>query len=723
MKRIVLLFLVAFLQFSAFATGTDEGMWLPLLLKKYNYEQMKKMGLKLTAEQLYDVNHSGLKDAVVSLGGFCTGELVSKEALMLTNHHCGYDAIASHSSKDNDLLSNGFWAMNRRQELQNPGLYADILVRMEEVTAKITSATADLKGEERSMAYVTAVKEITSKAVEGTHYKASVVSMFRGNEYYLIVFERFTDVRLVGAPPSSIGKFGGDKDNWMWPRHTGDFSVFRIYAGKDNKPADYSPDNVPFTPRHVLPVSLKGIGENDFTMVTGYPATTNRYLTSFALQTSLEQTNPAIIDLLGKQLEVMKKYMDADDAVRIKLASDYASMANTWKYFLGQNEGLKKSAIIQEKRNIEKRFSKWLMQSNNDVAAGEYVNTLSNIDKAYKAYRKINVEAIYASQLQYSTTVGSLAEELQPLADLLKEKTSDKKEIEKLCAELKESLKEVYKEAEMSIDQHMLTAMLSLYALKITPEKQLPVVLDVIAQYADGKAVLPFDEFTEKAFDKSMLADEKKLNAFLNKPSYKKLMNDPLFSFFTKLAEQRDIYREGSVTFSNVMAKENKLLIKGLREMDTTKNFYPDANSTLRLSFGKVSRYQPKDAVVYDYFTTMKGIMDKDDAKDVDFKVPEKLKQLYAQKDFGPYAVNGDVPVAFITDNDITGGNSGSPVINANGELVGIAFDGNWEGMTSDLMYDAQLQRCINVDIRYVLFVIEKYAGAGHLINEMTLVK
>lgn len=723
MKRIVLLFLVAFLQFSAFATGTDEGMWLPLLLKKYNYEQMKKMGLKLTAEQLYDVNHSGLKDAVVSLGGFCTGELVSKEALMLTNHHCGYDAIASHSSKDNDLLSNGFWAMNRKQELQNPGLYADILVRMEEITAKITSAIADLKGDERSMAYAATVKEITSKAVEGTHYKASVVSMFRGNEYYLIVFERFTDVRLVGAPPSSIGKFGGDKDNWMWPRHTGDFSVFRIYAGKGNKPADYSPDNVPFTPRHVLPVSLKGIGENDFTMVTGYPATTNRYLTSFALQTSLEQTNPAIIDLLGKQLEVMKKHMDADDAVRIKLASDYASLANTWKYFVGQNEGLKKSAIIQEKKIIEKRFTKWLMQSKNDVAAGEYVNTLNNIDKAYKEYRKINVEAIYASQLQYSTTVGSLAEELQPLADLLKEKNSDKKEIEKLCAELKESLKEVYKEAEINIDRHMLTAMLALYALKITPEKQLPVVLDVIAQYADGKAVLPFDEFTEKAFSKSVLTDEKKLNAFLNKPSYKKLMNDPLFSFFTKLAEQRDIYREGSVTFSNVMAKENKLLIKGLREMDTTKNFYPDANSTLRLSFGKVSRYQPKDAVVYDYFTTMKGIMDKDDVKDVDFKVPEKLKQLYAKKDFGQYAVNGDVPVAFITDNDITGGNSGSPVINANGELVGIAFDGNWEGMTSDLMYDAQLQRCINVDIRYVLFVIEKYAGAGHLINEMTIVK
>lgn len=723
MKRIVLLFLVAFLQFSAFATGTDEGMWLPLLLKKYNYEQMKKMGLKLTAEQLYDVNHSGLKDAVVSLGGFCTGELVSKEALMLTNHHCGYDAIASHSSKDNDLLSNGFWAMNRKQELQNPGLYADILVRMEEITAKITSAIADLKGDERSMAYAATVKEITSKAVEGTHYKASVVSMFRGNEYYLIVFERFTDVRLVGAPPSSIGKFGGDKDNWMWPRHTGDFSVFRIYAGKDNKPADYSPDNVPFTPRHVLPVSLKGIGENDFTMVTGYPATTNRYLTSFALQTSLEQTNPAIIDLLGKQLEVMKKHMDADDAVRIKLASDYASLANTWKYFVGQNEGLKKSAIIQEKKIIEKRFTKWLMQSKNDVAAGEYVNTLNNIDKAYKEYRKINVEAIYASQLQYSTTVGSLAEELQPLADLLKEKNSDKKEIEKLCAELKESMKEVYKEAEINIDRHMLTAMLALYALKITPEKQLPVVLDVIAQYADGKAVLPFDEFTEKAFSKSVLTDEKKFNAFLNKPSYKKLMNDPLFSFFSRLAEQRDIYREGSVTFSNVMAKENKLLIKGLREMDTTKNFYPDANSTLRLSFGKVSRYQPKDAVVYDYFTTMKGIMDKDDAKDVDFKVPEKLKQLYEKKDFGQYAVNGDVPVAFITDNDITGGNSGSPVINANGELVGIAFDGNWEGMTSDLMYDAQLQRCINVDIRYVLFVIEKYAGAGHLINEMTIVK
>jgi hypothetical protein len=723
MKRILLLFLIISSQLSTFATGTDEGMWLPLLLKKYNYEQMKKMGLKLTAEQLYDVNHSGLKDAVVSLGGFCTGELVSKEALMLTNHHCGYDAIASHSSKDNDLLSNGFWAMNRKLELQNPGLYADILVRMEEVTAKITAATADLKGEERGMAYATAVKEITAKAVEGTHYKASVVSMFRGNEYYLIVFERFTDVRLVGAPPSSIGKFGGDKDNWMWPRHTGDFSVFRIYAGKDNKPADYSPDNVPFTPRHVLPVSLKGIGENDFTIVTGYPATTNRYLTSFALQTSLEQTNPAIIDLLGKQLEVMKKYMDADDAVRIKLASDYASLANTWKYFLGQNEGLKKSAIIQEKKNIEKRFNKWLKQSKNDVVAGEYMNTLSNIDKAYKEYRKINVEAIYASQLQYSTTVGSVADELHPLADLLKEKTSDKKEIEKLCAELKESFKEVYKDAEMSIDQHMLTAMLSLYALKITPEKQLPVVLDIITKYAGGKAVLPFDEFTEKAFPKSILASEKKLNAFLNKPSYKKLMNDPLFSFFHKLEEQRDIYREGSVAFSNVLAKENKLLIKGLREMDTARNFYPDANSTLRLSFGKVSRYQPKDAVVYDYFTTMKGIMDKDDAKDVDFKVPEKLKQLYAKKDFGQYAVNGDIPVAFITDNDITGGNSGSPVINGNGELVGIAFDGNWEGMTSDLMYDAQLQRCINVDIRYVLFVIEKYAGAGHLINEMTIVK
>lgn len=723
MKRILILSLTALISWSAFATGTDEGMWLPLLLKKYNYEQMKQMGLKLTAEQLYDVNQPGLKDAVVSLGGFCTGELVSKEGLMLTNHHCGYDAIASHSSKENDLLTNGFWAMNRQQELQNPGLYADILVRMQEVTSEVTTALGTLKGDERNKAYAAVVASLTAKATEGSHYKARVMNMFRGNEYYLIVFERFTDVRLVGAPPSSIGKFGGDTDNWMWPRHTGDFSIFRIYAGKDNKPADYSPGNVPFVPRHVIPVSLKGISEKDFSMVMGYPGTTNRYLTSYALQTSLDQTNQAIIDIFGKQLEVMKQHMDADAAVRIKLASDYASLANTWKYFLGQTEGLKKSNLIEQKQQLEKRFTKWVMQHPNDVTGGEYREVLPNIQKAYQEYRKINVEAIYASQLQFSVAAGALVADMQELAQLLQNKQADQKAIKEMCSGLKQSAAEAFAHSDMKTDEHKLTALLSLYALNIQPEKQLSVVLDIIARYSKGKNILPFDAFTQKAYARSVLADEKKLMAFLDKPSYKKLSTDPLFDFFTRLQEQREVYREGNMKFAAVQSKENRLFIRGLREMDTTRFYYPDANSTLRLSYGKVARYQPKDAVVYDYFTTLRGVMDKENPKDEEFVVPARLRELWEKKDFGSYAVNGDVPVAFITDNDITGGNSGSPVFNGNGELIGIAFDGNWEGMTSDLMYSAETQRCINVDIRYVLFVIDKFAGAGHLVNEMNLIK
>lgn len=723
MKKLIVFLFTAWC-LPALAGGDDEGMWLPLLLKKYNYDQMKQMGLKLSAEQLYDVNNSSLKDAIVSLGGFCTGELVSEEGLMLTNHHCGYDAIASHSTVEKDYLSNGFWAMDRKQELQNPGLFADVLIRMEDVTGQVETAVQGMpEGEEKTKKYRETYKKIVEKATAGTHYKGRVVSVFSGGEYYLIVYERFKDVRLVGAPPSSIGKFGGDTDNWMWPRHTGDFSMFRIYADKDNKPAEYSPDNVPYKPKHVIPVSVKGYKENDFTMVYGYPGNTDRYKSSFGIRLAIDQTNPAIVALLGKRLEVMKSFMDADPKVRIMLASDYASISNSWKYYLGQSEGLKKQHVVAEKERLEKTFSKWVTVAS-DANKTAYSTVLENLAKLHADFRKVHLPSIYASQSLYSVTATSVAAQLKPLATMMSQDKPDKKAIEATAKGIKDAMKDMYAHTHEATDRKVLAEMLKLYVRNVPVESQLAPVLDLLKKYKGKTPDESFDKFAEVAYSKSVLTSQEKLDAFLDKPSYKVLSKDPLYDFYQAMSKAMEAYQASNSSFYTGLYNESKILIKGLREMNNTRNFYPDANSTLRFSFGKVLHYQPKDAVEYGYFTTLDGVMEKEDSSNEEFIVPARLKEIYEKKDYGMYALpNGDMPVAFISDNDITGGNSGSPVMNAEGHLVGIAFDGNWEDMSGDLVYNPDLKRCINVDIRYVLLVIDKFAGAGHLVKEMKLIK
>ncbi len=694
----------------------DEGMWLLPLLQKYNISTMQEMGLELTAEQIYSINNTSLKDAIVIFGRGCTGEIISDKGLILTNHHCGYGAIQQHSSPEHDYLKNGFWAMSHDEEIPTPGLSVTFLVRIEDVTDKMLKPLNDkMSDEERDLTLENTSNTITAEAKEGTHYNASVRSFYGGNKYYLLVYEVFTDVRMVGAPPSSIGKFGADTDNWMWPRHTGDFSLFRVYADKDNKPASYSPNNVPYTPKHHLPVSLKGVEKGDFAMVMGYPGSTQRYMTSWEVEETQTITNSLREYIRGIRQEIILEDMLANDEVRIKYSSKYSGSTNYWKYSIGQNQALKRLKVKQSKEKGQKEFTEWV--NSKRKRAKQYGEALNLIENAVESRKDHVYTSIYLSEtLLRGTEIISLASRAEGLLETLN--SEEQKGLENAIDRLKNSARSFYKDYNAPTDQKVAKAMFTLFAKEVKDDFK-PTIFSSIEQDYES-----YDEYVDKLFATSIFVDSTRLWKFLENPTKEALENDMAFKASQSVMEKtRSIWNEMRELNAN-FNEGHKLYVAGIMEMNDGKPMYPDANFTMRLTYGQVLDYYPRDAVHYNYITTLKGVMEKEDPNNWEFVVPEKLKELYNNKDFGPYALeNGDMPIAFITNNDITGGNSGSPVINGKGEIIGCAFDGNWEAMSGDIIFEDDLQRCISVDIRYVLFIIDKYAGAKHLVDEMTIVK
>ncbi len=708
----------------AFAGEPDEGMWLPMFVDRLNYQDMQKMGLHLTPEEIYSVNHSSLKDAIVGLstspnpsGFFCTAEVVSDQGLLFTNHHCGYDIIQQHSTLEHDYLTNGFWAMNKSEELQNEALTATFFIRMEDVTDSIIPFLSDTMSESARSAKA---KEIATRLKKNANkddkYNVVVKSFFDGNEYYLFVYQVFKDVRLVGAPPSAIGKFGGDTDNWMWPRQTGDFSIFRVYTGPDGQPADYSKDNVPLKPKYHLPISLDGYKKGDFAMIWGYPGSTDRYLSSYGVDFQLNDFNPGLIECLGDKLNVWKEDMDANREIGIQYASKYAMLANSWKYFIGQTRGLKKMKVDQQKQALEEKFTTWV---NADPARKEkYGEVLEHFKTDYEkmgpAFKPLIYTALAGSR---GAEIFSLTQKFGQLYGLLesKDKTGA---IAETAKELKPAVEEFFKDYNAPTDQKVFAKLLKTYYDKVD-KASLPDYFKEMVDKFKGN----FNDYAAYVYDKSIFPYKDKLDAFLDNPKFKTIEKDPAYKLGTALT---GAMMELGGAYSGVnsdLDKWKRLFMEGLMEMQPNKAFYPDANSTMRFTYGSVEDYKGADAVFYGYVTHLYGVMEKEDPNNPEFIVPAKLKELFKSKDYGQYGENGEMKVCFLTTNDITGGNSGSPVINGNGELIGLAFDGNWEAMSGDIAFEPKVQRTICVDVRYVLFVIDKYAGAKNLIEELTLHK
>ena len=703
------------LLFSATTAFADEGMWLLPYIQKLNITDMKAKGLKLEAEDIYSADKSSLKDAIVIFGGGCTGEVVSDQGLVFTNHHCGYGAIQQHSSVEHDYLKDGFWANSFKEEIPTPGLQVTFIRRIEDVTDKVLNKVKeDMNLEKRNQLIEKNIEKLTEKVELGVGESVQVQSMFGGNMYILFVKQVFTDVRMVGAPPSSIGKFGGDTDNWMWPRHTGDFSIFRIYADKNNNPAAYSEDNVPYKPEKWLPVSISGIKENDYAMIMGFPGSTQRYMTSYEIDRVLDVTNPIRIKCRGVRQDVLMKDMMADPKIKIQYASKYAGSSNYWKNAIGESRGLRRLNVKGAKQAIENSFTEWVNASPERVKL--YGNALNDIKNSVDSSLNYEMQIMYLSETLYTIEVVNLAyRTIMAGLDKALEKGEDTKAI---TASLKEIFSKLYKDINIPTDKKVAKAMIELYMADV--DKQYwPSALSLIAEKADGSV----DKAVDYLYNNSIFASEDKLMAFLDNPTKEALENDYAYIAAKSLNEKiREVApkRGGSEAYANA----HRLYVKGLMEQNPDKVYYPDANFTIRLTYGNVLPYKAADAVNYDYRTTIKGIIEKEDPNNAyEFTVPEKLKELYKAGDYGRYGEDGTLYVNFITNNDITGGNSGSPMINGKGELIGLAFDGNWEAMSGDIAFEPELQRCIAVDIRYVLFIIDKYAGCTRLIDELDIVK
>jgi len=725
-KRILVL-AMAILFAAPSLVKADEGMWLPMFVKRLNEVDMQAAGLQLTAEELYSINHSSLKDAIVSFGGFCTGEIISGEGLILTNHHCGYGAIQDHSTVENDYLTDGFWAMNRSEELENPDLFVDFLLRMEDMTDRVLAVVNDdMTEDERAQAIDAEIKVIKGEVTEGNDYIAKVKSFFEGNEYYMFVYERFNDVRLVGAPPSSVGKYGGDTDNWMWPRHTGDFSMFRVYAAPNGTPAGYAEENLPLTKAlreqndafyHHLPVSLEGVANDDFTMVWGYPGSTDRFLTSWGVKQMLDIKAPTIVDIRALKLNVMKKHMDANAAVRIKYAAKYAQTANYWKYFIGQSKGLKRLNVFGKKQTIEADYTAFANSSAENKA--KYGEALTLIAEAYTAMDATEKGANYLSEVGIRGTdivlFGFRAKRM--IEQLIATEDADEKA--GLIAQLEGLAAEHFKNYDAALDEEQFGKLFAKYEAEVDAAQH-PSFFTLVNKKYKGD----FAKFAAKMYAKSYFTDEARFAAFIADPKAKKLAKDLAIVASSSVIQSYFGMGSTNAEADAKLVKGNRLFVDGLRKMNPSKNYYPNANSTMRTTFGTVGDYVPADAVQYDFVTTLEGVIEKFVPGDHEFDLPQKFIDLYEAKDYGQYAdKDGKLIVNFIHNTDITGGNSGSPVINAKGHLIGTAFDGNWEAMSGDIAFEPELQRTISCDIRYVLFIVDKYAGATHLIDEMDLVK
>lgn len=695
----------------------DEGMWFLMFIERLNHRDMQKMGLQLTAEEIYSINNHSLKDAIVQFNGGCTAEMISKEGLVLTNHHCGYDVIAELSTPQANYLRDGFWAANRQAELKPKDLYVRFFVRMDDVSKRILSkVNANMTEAEREKAIQQEIALIERENNEGGKYTVSVKSFFQGNEYYYFVYQDYKDVRLVGTPPESIGKFGGDTDNWEWPRHTGDFSMFRVYADANGNPAEYSANNVPLRPKHHLPVSLKGVQENDFAMILGYPGRTNRWMPAGGIEQNVKYAYPAWVESSKLGMDKMKVHMDKSDQVRLNYASSYASVANYWKNRQGMIDALTKHKTAATKAKAEAEFNKWANKPENKAVYGNVVATLNNY------YAKTNEKARHDNYLVGMLRTSSLAALPYSLGRALEAYAGANAEGRAaMLQDIQDAVNESYKTIYEPLEKDVLAAQLRLYATKSTGYEIAPLVAKI------GKeSNYDYTSYINNAFAASIFGSKAKLDEFLKNPNAEVLKTDALYLLSSDLLTKYRAKTEEQTKLDAEYAKAFRLLVDGMRKANPNAKYYPDANSTLRLTYGKV-RSLPKDKrndAKVNYYTTLEGTVKKYKPNDAEFDLPKKLIELNEKKDFGRYADKaGFMPVNFLTDNDITGGNSGSPVLNGKGELIGLAFDGNIEAMAGDVIFDHNLQRTINVDIRYVLWVIDKFSGAKHIIDEMTIVR
>jgi hypothetical protein len=722
MKNKVLLISVFITLLANTAIRADEGMWIPLLIEKYNIKLMQEKGFKLSAEDIYSVNKACMKDAIVHFGGGCTGELISPDGLLITNHHCGYGQIQKHSTLEHDYLTNGFWAMSAREELANPGLTVTFLKRMEDVTDRVLSGiTEKMNAEERDIKIASNIKMITDQAGEGKAYTAVVRPFFMGKQYFLFVNEVFRDVRLVGAPPSSIGKFGGETDNWVWPRHTGDFSLFRVYAGKDNKPANYSPDNVPYKPAYYFPVSVKGIKEGDFTMVFGYPGATSEYVPSYHIEMVKNYVNPKMIEIRTRKIDIMEEAMKKDPLTRIQYSAKKSGLANSWKKWIGENQGLDRMGTIEKKKEYEQKLVQWI--NSNPGLTEKYGNVLPLYKELYDKLKEYNLVNNYTNEVFFNSGAEAVgfARSIKTLEDLVRNK-EDEDRITAAKINLGAVASAFFRNYNVETDKKMFVAVMDLYGKNIEDRWLAPEYVK-LRKSCNGD----FNSIVDKIYRTTIFSDENKFKAFVtafSSSSVSKLAKDPFYLLANSANELlTDKVRPELTRLNTELQKLNTDYMTLQIEYAHDKVFYPDANSTLRVTYGSVKGYYSKDAVYYTYYTTLKGIMEKDNPEIYDYNVPEKLRQLYRSGDFGKYTQGGEVPVCFIANNHTSGGNSGSPVINADGQLIGINFDRAWEGVASDMAYNPDQSRNISLDIRYVLFIIDKFAGAGYLLNEMKIVE
>lgn len=716
-----IVFIILMLIMGMKVSHSGEGMWLPLLLEQLNEPEMVSMGMRISAEDIYSVNKSSLKDAILLFGRGCTAEIISDQGLILTNHHCGYGQIQRHSTLEHDYLTNGFWAMNKSEEIPNPGLSVTLLIRMEDVTDRALAGVKDgITEKERLVIIKENIARIEDESIKGTGYGAKVRPFYYGNQYYLFITQTFNDVRLVGAPPSNIGKFGGDTDNWMWPRHTGDFSLFRIYVNKNNEPAEYSSENVPYKPKYHLPISLNGVEKDDFTFVFGYPGQTQEYLPSFAVEMITGHENPVAIRLREKRLEIFDNYMSQNDLVRIQYSAKHAGVANYWKKMIGESRGIKKLDAVAKKRALETKFSDW---AKSDVQRNEkYGQLIPAFEEIYRKLLPYNVIETYIVEGGLGIEAFTYSYRFSRLVEKSLDKKTPPEELDKLEQQFKDGVSGYFKNYYLPVDKKVFAALLTDW-FENQPAESIPIELrNEKVKYNS------IEEWADELYEKSSFTDSLKVRKLLKGYSakdVKRITKDPLY----KLSSAVYNYYISQVlpvtsTLNSRLDSLQRIYMTGQMEFQPDKKFYPDANSTLRVTYGKVDGYQPRDAVKYMHYTTLEGIIEKEDPTIYDYVVEPKLKQLYLSRDFGPYAaIDGTMRIAFIASNHTTGGNSGSPVLNADGHLVGINFDRNWEGTMSDLMYDPDQCRNISLDIRYCLFVIDKFAGAGHLVNEMTLVK
>jgi len=715
MKKFTATLLLAGMMLSQFALRADEGMWLVSMLNRITMAEAQGLGLNLSAEEIYDINNASLKDAIVRLnGGSCTGEVISSQGLVLTNHHCAYDAIQGFSSTENDYLTDGFFALAHDQEMHIDDFVISFLVRIDDVTARILeNVTMEMSEDERNAAIAEARKALMEEMNPEGDKELQLKSFYYDNEFYMFEYKTYRDIRLVAAPPESVGKYGGDTDNWMWPRHTGDFSMLRIYADENNEPADFSESNVPYQPKRHLRISMDGVSEGDFTMVMGYPGSTDRFLSSWGIDQALRLYNPSVVDVRDLKLKTMKSHMDADPAVRIQYAAKYAQTANYWKYYIGQSKGLKRLDVESKKQALEARFTDWVNADTDRQA--EYGEALELIQSYYEdtdASVQGKVYALEAGLIGCDISLFSFRF-YRMAAGLFSE---DAEEVAATQAAMTGFVNSFFKEYDQATDRDLFVNLMTKFRDDIDPAYHPSFFATVADKYKND-----FNRFADKMYAKSFLVDADRCAEFIANPS-QKVMNKDLAIIVGQSAIQTYFAGQANPA-EDKFNRGYRLFVKGLREMDADQAIAPDANSTMRMTFGAVAPYKAADAVNYDFITTANGILEKKDNSNPEFIVPDALDDLIRSRDFGQYAdESGELVVCFIHGTDITGGNSGSPVLDANGDLIGCAFDGNWEAMSGDIAFETELQRTISVDIRYVTWILDKFAGAQNLIDEMDFV-